>query len=198
MGLTTFISKMHSKYIRGKATSGSRVGYRTGHLHPWKVSPLARNWLVVKVSWDAAQAAKPALPRVKNTPWQTMTSGGPLAQMKRGKPMKIPQSWTRCQGFCLPRCIEDLRLEHLQVMAQRLGFIDLKEGELKRLYDSIDSNADGIVTFFEFAKAVADGCGLDNGFVTKTDYDYSKPTFENYRQELDGRRKDATGGVKIW
>lgn len=29
---------------------------------------------------------------------------------------------------------QDLRLEHLQAMAQRLGFSDLKEGELKRLY----------------------------------------------------------------
>ena len=29
---------------------------------------------------------------------------------------------------------KDLRLEHLQAMAQRLGFSDLKEGELKRLY----------------------------------------------------------------
>ena len=32
---------------------------------------------------------------------------------------------------------KDLRLEHLQAMAQRLGFSDLKEGELKRLYDSL-------------------------------------------------------------
>ena len=37
-----------------------------------------------------------------------------------------------------PRHVEafDLRLEHLQAMAQRLGFLDLKEGELKRLYDA--------------------------------------------------------------
>jgi len=91
----------------------------------------------------------------------------------------------------------DLRLEHLQAMAQRLGFSDLKEGELKRLYESIDANADGNVTFWEFARAVADGpvahtlqnfvtrfrCGLDCGFVTTPSYDYSKPTFENYRED---------------
>eukprot|EP00435_Cladocopium_sp_Y103_P021565 s2789_g5.t1 len=65
-----------------------------------------------------------------------------------------------------------------KAMAQRLGFSDLKEGELKRLYESIDANADGNVTFWEFARAVADGpvahtlqnfvtrfrCGLDCGF----------------------------------
>eukprot|EP00434_Breviolum_minutum_P003629 symbB.v1.2.003196.t1/scaffold158.1/size292703/9 len=91
----------------------------------------------------------------------------------------------------------DLRLEHLQAMAQRLGFSDLKEGELKRLYESIDANADGNVTFWEFARAVADGpaahtlqnfvtrfrCGLDCGFVTAPSYDYSKPTCDNYCED---------------
>ena len=47
-----------------------------------------------------------------------------------------------CEGggnnlTCEALTFKDLRLEHLQAMAQRLGFSDLKEGELKRLYDSL-------------------------------------------------------------
>lgn len=45
--------------------------------------------------------------------------------------LKVRASDTR---DCFNVLAKDLRLEHLQAMAQRLGFSDLKEGELKRLY----------------------------------------------------------------
>ena len=36
------------------------------------------------------------------------------------------------------------------------------------------------------------GCGLDCGFVTTPSYDYSKPTFENYREDSFWQGYDVT------
>ena len=36
------------------------------------------------------------------------------------------------------------------------------------------------------------GCGLECGFVTKPSYDYSKPTFENYREDSFWQGYDVT------
>ena len=35
------------------------------------------------------------------------------------------------------RITEDMKLEHLQEIVGRLGFNDLQEGELKRLYEAL-------------------------------------------------------------
>ena len=37
------------------------------------------------------------------------------------------------------------------------------------------------------------GCGLDCGFMTPTSYDYSKPTYENYREDLLSSQMVARG-----
>mmetsp|Transcript_40435 Transcript_40435/g.93878 ORF Transcript_40435/g.93878 Transcript_40435/m.93878 type:complete len:646 (-) Transcript_40435:89-2026(-) len=94
----------------------------------------------------------------------------------------------------------DMKLEHLQALAGRLEFNDLKEGELSRMFEAIPRSPDGFVTMKEFATAVAYGpashslqslvkklrLGYDSGFVPPDDYDFSKPTSENYRSnQLD-------------
>ena len=48
--------------------------------------------------------------------------------------IRAPRISTSKPFTASPCFAQDLRLEHLQAMAQRLGFSDLKEGELKRLY----------------------------------------------------------------
>lgn len=90
----------------------------------------------------------------------------------------------------------DMKLEHLQEIVGRLGFNDLQEGELKRLYESIPKSPEGSVTMQEFAAAVAYGpasrilqslvkklrLGCDSGFVPPVDYDFMSSTSENYGQ----------------
>jgi hypothetical protein len=88
----------------------------------------------------------------------------------------------------------DLRLTEEEFRNGILGIAhwDMTETEVSRMFHSIDTGERGYITHTEFEKAahrwrwlrsvanVVCAC-KENTFVVPTDYDYTKPTCENYQ-----------------